>query len=458
MKKEKIIKTHTRRTKSGKTVTVRQHRAKYDAAEEAKQLSKKIGAGKELEKKKKWVMDETERDIMDRFNSMEESEHPQTKHFLPPGKDHNTIRMKTIQALVSKYGKKASDMTDMQYISEYKKQKKAAGLSQQHSYLDHKTGKEVNTSLKTPQSKEKSTKSILNKKTPAKDAAVVERILKEKQELFNKAQELYNKANAQSKGSPVKNAKDTSTPTISASDFKAWYHWDAAGDPKNKTALAVAKKLRAKMGRSEYNKYFDEMSNSYSSRGHLKAYKALEPETAKAIKSNKMVAGTAEAQKEVAKLQGAKKAEKIFAAKEKEAKGNLNKLSGKGTNPNEKISPKVVGWEKKNGTEVAKYNTEEIRAEKRAEERIPDTKNSPKRRTTPNGNVSRQVKFKVKEGYNYKMPDGSILTYIGRNLHSSNWDVAKSRKGEHMFKDFNTGKIKFKDSDTLYALSERMNC
>ena len=51
MKKEKIIKTHTRRTKSGKTVTVRQHRAKYDAAEEAKQLAKKIGAGKELEKK-----------------------------------------------------------------------------------------------------------------------------------------------------------------------------------------------------------------------------------------------------------------------------------------------------------------------------------------------------------------------------------------------------------------------
>lgn len=113
MKKEKIIKTHTRKTKSGKTVTVRQHTAKYDAAEEAKQLAKKIGAGKELEKKKKWVMDETERYIMDRFNSMEESEHPQTKHFLPPGKDHNTIRMKTIQALVSKHGKKASNMNDI---------------------------------------------------------------------------------------------------------------------------------------------------------------------------------------------------------------------------------------------------------------------------------------------------------------------------------------------------------
>ena len=292
------------------------------------------------------------------------------------------------------------------------------------------------------------------------------------------------------------------TSAISPEDFKVWYHWDAAGDPKNKTALAVEKKLRAKMGRSEYNKYFDEMTNSYSPRGHLKAYKALEPETAKAIKSNKMVAGTAEAQKEVAKLQGAKKAEKIFAAKEKEAKGNLNKLSGKGTNPNEKISPKVVGWEKKNGTEVAKYNTEEKKSGKGTESkygrstdsltkrkaaekhklsydtngdyvdkdgqtyRISENGHVTKRKykyTNPNSyfhpdKVSRQVKFKVKEGYNYKMPDGSILTYIGRNLHSSNRDVAKSRKGEHMFRDFKTGKIKFKDSDTLYALSERMNC
>ena len=254
MKKEKIIKTHTRRTKSGKTVTVRQHRAKYDAAEEAKQLAKKIGAGKEFEGKKGKLQD--------------------------------------IEAL-------------------------------------------------TPD------------------------------------------------------------------EYKAWYHWDAAGDPKNKTALAVEKKLRAKMGRSGYNKYFDEMTNSYSSRGHLKAYKALEPETAKAIKSNKMVAGTAEAQKEVAKLQGAKKAEKIFAAKEKEAKGNLNKLSGK-------------------GTESENY-----------------PKKSPKRRTTSNDNVSKPVKFKAKEGFNYEMSDGSILTYIG------------GKKGEHKFKDFKTGKTKFKDSDTVYALSEK---
>ena len=57
MKKEKIIKTHTRKTKSGKTVTVRQHTAKYDAADEAKKLAKKIGAGKEFKDKRDRVFD-----------------------------------------------------------------------------------------------------------------------------------------------------------------------------------------------------------------------------------------------------------------------------------------------------------------------------------------------------------------------------------------------------------------
>lgn len=53
MKKEKTVKTHTRKTKSGKTVTVKQHTAKYDAAEQAKEIVKKAGAGAELEKVKK---------------------------------------------------------------------------------------------------------------------------------------------------------------------------------------------------------------------------------------------------------------------------------------------------------------------------------------------------------------------------------------------------------------------
>lgn len=126
MKKEKQIKTHQRRTKGGKTVIVRAHKAKYDAAEELKKsLAKKKGAGDELESRKKQAPIET---------------------------------------------------PDLGFTD---------------------------------------------------------------------------------------------------ADFKEWYHWDQEGDPKNKAALKVEKALIAKMGKRGYNKYFDEMSDGYSARGHAKAYKSL---------------------------------------------------------------------------------------------------------------------------------------------------------------------------------------
>lgn len=53
MKKEKKVRTYQRRTKSGKLVTVKAHTAKYDAAEKAKELAKKKGAGDELAERKK---------------------------------------------------------------------------------------------------------------------------------------------------------------------------------------------------------------------------------------------------------------------------------------------------------------------------------------------------------------------------------------------------------------------
>lgn len=53
MKKEKQVRSYKRRTKSGKTVTVKAHTAKYEAADKAKEVSKKEGAGKELEERKK---------------------------------------------------------------------------------------------------------------------------------------------------------------------------------------------------------------------------------------------------------------------------------------------------------------------------------------------------------------------------------------------------------------------
>ena len=45
MKKEKKVRTYQRRTKSGKTITVRAHTASDEAADKAKEAATKKGAG-----------------------------------------------------------------------------------------------------------------------------------------------------------------------------------------------------------------------------------------------------------------------------------------------------------------------------------------------------------------------------------------------------------------------------
>lgn len=135
MKKEKTIRTYQRRTKTGKVVTVKQHTAKYDAAEALKEAAKKKGAGDELENLKKKVKPEK-----------------------------------------VKVEKPAEDAPDYGFT---------------------------------------------------------------------------------------------------ADEYKAWYHWDQDADPKNKSALKVEKALKKQMGTKAYNKYFDEMSDNYSARGHNKAFKGL---------------------------------------------------------------------------------------------------------------------------------------------------------------------------------------
>lgn len=134
MKKEKTIRTYQRRTKTGKVVTVKQHTAKYDAAEALKEAAKKKGAGDELENLKK--------------------------------------------------------------------------------------GKPEKVKVEKP-------------------------------------------------------AEDTPDYGFTAEEYKAWYHWDQDADPKNKSALKVEKALKKQMGTKAYSKYFDEMSDNYSARGHNKGFKGL---------------------------------------------------------------------------------------------------------------------------------------------------------------------------------------
>lgn len=97
-----------------------------------------------------------------------------------------------------------------------------------------------------------------------------------KYDAAEKAKEMLKKKGAGDELSAKKKAKPVSSAgelDFSQADFKAWYHWDQENDPKNPAALKVEKALKAKMGAKGYRKYFNDMSDSYSARGHLKAYK-----------------------------------------------------------------------------------------------------------------------------------------------------------------------------------------
>lgn len=82
MKKEKKVRTYQRRTKSGKTITVRAHTASYEAADKAKEVAKKKGAGDEFSSKVKkgeeWKlpMDEFLKKLKDERAKKREDEEP----------------------------------------------------------------------------------------------------------------------------------------------------------------------------------------------------------------------------------------------------------------------------------------------------------------------------------------------------------------------------------------------
>lgn len=187
MKKEKTIRTYQRRTKTGKIVTVRQHTAKYDAAEALKKAAK-YGAGDELEALKEKLKEKPKK---------------------------NTLTKEELEALDKEYEAYLKGKKHPMSFDEWRAEK----------------GRSIKSSSK-----------VL--KTPKASKA-------------------------------EKTLKSDSSYGFTADEYKAWYHWDQDADPKNKSALKVEKALKKQMGTKAYNKYFDEMSDNYSSRGHNKAFKGL---------------------------------------------------------------------------------------------------------------------------------------------------------------------------------------
>lgn len=274
MKKEKQVRSYKRRTKSGKTVTVKAHTAKYEAADEkAKEVSKKPGAGKELEERKKKPVQlelpfdkEEEKKVLDEVKGEEKKS-------------------------TSKKSEKSAEKTPVKKGTESKKSV---------AYSKAKVGDFIKGDGELSTGKVLRAKSDISGKL-AKSYAQSERIpiRQAYQELMVASKNEYRKINAFHNGAtidpqkkvrpvgsgtngptPKKESKSkatktaakptTSEPAFTAAEFKEWYRGTGSAADKK-----VARALRAQLGRAGYRKLEDEAIDNYSSRGHLSMFKRV---------------------------------------------------------------------------------------------------------------------------------------------------------------------------------------
>ena len=254
MKKEKQVRSYKRRTKSGKTVTVKAHTAKYEAADEkAKEVSKKPGAGKELEERKKKPAQleipfdkEEEKKVLDEVKGEEKkstskkSEKPAekktTKKVRPVGSGTNgpTPKSSTSSTTKSATSSVKRDPTDVEFLARQIAQWRSGSI-------DAARNKVNNMSDRTYRS-------------------------------WLRSYGVLNDEKGKSKSTKTAGTKSsvTSKPAFTAAEFKEWYRGTGSAADKK-----VAKALRAQLGRSGYRKLEDEAIDNYSSRGHLSMFKRV---------------------------------------------------------------------------------------------------------------------------------------------------------------------------------------
>ena len=148
MKKEKTVRTYQRRTKSGKIVTVRQHTSKYDAAERAKDSSKRKGAGEELEKvKTKKALQKA-----DLFDGYDFSEEDFNEWYEGTG---SASDKKVAKALRKTLGRKAYDELNDAAADSYKKGGASSFFKKNVKSSSPKNANEKAAEAKTSKSKTK---------------------------------------------------------------------------------------------------------------------------------------------------------------------------------------------------------------------------------------------------------------------------------------------------------------
>lgn len=251
MKKEKQVRSYKRRTKSGKIITVKAHTAKYEAADEkAKKSSKKEGAGKELEERKKKPVQleipfgkEEEKKVLDEVKETAKKE--STKK--PTEK--KSYSMKEIRS-AAKYVMKYSQPS-MKSKADPEKLRRAQQIVEQEIPKD-KNGKRNLSSYITPADKDSLSKARKGGYMPTKGKS------------------LESGVSTTKKTTKTTPKSTTSEPAFTAAEFKEWYRGTGSAADKK-----VAKALRAQLGRSGYRKFEDEAIDNYSSRGHLSMFKRV---------------------------------------------------------------------------------------------------------------------------------------------------------------------------------------
>lgn len=232
------------------------------------------------------------------------------------------------------------------------------------------------------------------------------------------------KAGAGSELSKRKAAVAESPLGFSEADYKEWYHWDMEDDPKNEAALRVEKALTKKMGKKAYNKYLEDMSNSYSARGHKKAHQALLDEHT--AQQKKQDAESSKAAKDIAR--GSK--EKAYEAKSSRGKASTAKSAKSATSKAGSVEEKYKSGKKLTDDDLMSWATEN---------------------NYEGFDGSKKPKMTAKhrkEITNYIHGEVSGNTYYG-NGQWENDTLAKDSKVKTSSKSSTTPKKKAKDSDLV---------
>lgn len=284
MKKEKQVRSYKRRTKSGKIITVKAHTAKYEAADEkAKKSSKKEGAGKELEERKKKPVQleipfdkEEEKKVLEEVKETAKPEKPTEK--TDRKKKVRPVGGGTVGPEPKKKKSSTGSTNDDQAVINFME-------STYHVHYNPKTGK-FDYALTGRQTKTRSVTMENARKSLREHQAYLSKLKSrdnltpaDKDSLSKARKGGYMPTKGKSLESGVSTTKKTtkttpksttSEPAFTAAEFKEWYRGTGSAADKK-----VAKALRAQLGRSGYRKFEDEAIDNYSSRGHLSMFKRV---------------------------------------------------------------------------------------------------------------------------------------------------------------------------------------